>query len=171
VSIPITRTSVLDLRHGAPLYRGALWPSGTGWASLGGKILGAPVVVSSGSNNLDVFGVNDGGNVQWWSWRGGAWAASQNLGGNAQMRSVLSAVSRAANRVDVFGVGKDNHVYWKSLNGSTWTPANASWTDLGGDMIDVNAVSWSSSRIDLYARDRNLGVRWRFYNGSTWSTP
>ncbi|HYP99048.1 MAG TPA: trypsin-like serine protease [Polyangiaceae bacterium] len=166
---------IRDIATGAVFTKarngGALWPSGTDWASLGGKILGAPVVVSSGSSNLDVFGVNDGGNVQWWSWRGGDWAASKNLGGNAQMRTVLSAVSRAANRVDVFGVGNDNHVYWKSLNGSTWTPANASWTDLGGDMIDVNAVSWSSSRIDLYARDRNLGVRWRFYNGSTWSTP
>ncbi len=52
---------------------GVWWPSLTGWAWLGGDMLGTPSVVSTAWNRLDVVARGSENSVRVRSWNGSTW--------------------------------------------------------------------------------------------------
>ena len=143
------------------------WPSQLGWFCFGGTdITTTPVVVSVGTNALDVFAPRTGGGVTRAYWRGGSWQ-TMNLGGSVQ--GPLTVASRFSGQFDLFAVNSTGTVLTKSFNGVFWWPSQTGWASLGGDAIDVAVVSQAFNRLHVHARSRDdLFVMERWWDGQQW---
>lgn len=154
----------------------SFWPSQTTWACLANsQIVGAPVAVKSGTNALDVVGIDNAGRLKRMYWRGAGWLGPMDLGGTFSVcpscpSPDVAAVSRTSNQLDFFGRDVSGGIRTKSFNGTSWWPSQSgSWASLAGDGIDVSAVSFGSNRLDVITRGRNdNAVRHRWWNGQQW---
>jgi hypothetical protein len=154
-------------------WDGSQWtPSATTYESLGGLILGAPIVVSWGQNRLDIFVKGTDGALYHKSWTGTEWYPSmtdwESLGG--LIIGSPEVVSWGANRLDIFAQGTDGAMYHKAWNGSAWVPSMTGWESLGGVIVGPPvAVSWSANRLDIFARGTDLAMYHKSYDGNSWS--
>src|SRR5882757_2144646 len=82
----------------------------SGWESLGGTLISAPVVSSWANGRLDVFAIGTD-NAVYHKWFDGGWSGWESLGGFAT--SAPAAVSWSNGRIDLFVRGGDNALYHK----------------------------------------------------------
>ncbi len=162
-------------------WDGKSWyPSRKGWNPLNGETRYAPVVVSWGSERLDVF-VRGTDNAMWHTWRDPNtpnWGSWESLGG--VLTSSPDCVSWSADRLDCFVRGTDDTVFHKFWDGNHWGPSRLGWEPISGKhklsgksgSITVPAVkisdapasvAWASDRLDIFVRrtdDRMWHMWW-----------
>ncbi len=125
--------------HAAAAPVGQQWSPN--WENLGGNFTSTPVVVSTGNNRIDLFGLGPDQGMLHRGWHGsvvtgisplpdaGKWSDWDELGGGfTSLPAVLPAASGA---FDLFARGLDFMMYR-----ATWTPgAPADWQLLGGGLL------------------------------------
>ena len=147
--------------------------------ALGGDFSSPPTAVSPGTGRMEIFLVtaSDGGELMHKSYDGTAWQPSttdfDNLGGNLDRNSVLSATVNGANPIDVFGKSKSNgSIYHKYWDGSSWQPQGSSMENMDDGSTEFGsgpaAVSWGPNRTDIFALDTEHKLKHQFWDGTTW---
>jgi len=132
----------------------------------------APVVVASGSNQLDLFWLWPDNTLRWRHFDGATWGSWQNLGG--MLASGPGAVAHDG-QIDVFARGVDDALWTRTYNGS-WGENSHAWqrvdrAGMPGGVTIASApavVSPAAGRIlvTVLGSDDRL---WQLaYDGSSW---
>lgn len=102
-----------------------------GWIDLGGNFIGDPVVLNTGPQRFDFFGIGNDSAMYHISWRN----ATQNITDYSPLRSlggsfasVPSAVVTGEDRIDVLALGLDGKLKHRTMFGSIWS---RDWENLG----------------------------------------
>jgi hypothetical protein len=108
------------------------------WAAvaiLEGNFTGAPVAVSNGFTEVDIFAIANDGDIHWATWNFSLTPfqllTTKSLGGNGNLMQ-SPAVLRSGIDMELVAVGGEGHWFFTSYNGATWNAV----TDLGnGNMV------------------------------------
>ena len=147
--------------------------SGTLGAPSAGLFGGStPAVSSWGPSRLDVFTVDNNGDMQHKWFNGSNWSANwENRGqpSEGQLLGSVAAVSWGANRIDVFGfdnVGNIVHQWWDGTSWSGWKDeiGHPSGLTVGPPTVS----SWGPGRLDVFTRGSDGAVWHDWYDGGSW---
>lgn len=160
------------VRSGTPqegewVRRRSLWSP---WASLGGKIVGAPAVVSPTSTTVDIYARGTDNKLWQKFWDGSNWNGWFPVipGDTFSLASSPSVCSFGPNHRDVYVRGEDGAVYhlWWDGVAKKWN----GWLPVGGKIVgDPAVVSLSPNMVDVYARGTDNKLWQTFWDGSKWS--
>jgi len=153
-------------------YHKFFTPAG-GWSGSWERLPGGPfssapgATYRQGSGEVDVFGINQTGQLMHSYWQSGkGWAAFASLGGYLSGRP--SVVSPRPGDLDVFMRGADKVLYQKSwVSGSGWTD----FFKLGAELkltSGPSATSWNETRRDIMARGADGAVYMYIYQAPNW---
>ena len=136
----------------------------------GGSSLSA---ISWGFNRMDVYGVDDHGNIAHQYWDGYQWGPSydqiETLGG--QFTSPPTAVSPGEKKMDLFQVGSDGSLLHKYYDGSAWQPSATAFDSLGGNLDHytvLSATANGANPIDVFGKADNNSIYHKYWDGSSW---
>jgi hypothetical protein len=122
---------------------------GTGYTTLGGRILYGPAAVSWGGNRLDVFVIGtDGALYHRAGTAGGIFNDWEYLGG--RLTASPAALSFAPDRLNVYGRGTDGQLWTMAWTGTAWT----GWSPMGGAL-----TSGPGAVADRVSGTGTVGVR------------
>ncbi len=94
------------------------------WESMGGSVIGHPVVESWGSSRIDLFWQASNGELRTKVYDNG-WFNSTALSESSHLVGAPEVVSWGPNRIDVFVRGTDDNLRHKAWGGGPqWSPAN-----------------------------------------------
>ena len=157
---------------------GLWWPGGNGNGN-GEDMnftpsINDPLLLSSGSNRLDIFANNTdlpAYNTMYKAWTGSGWTGWTNIGnavpGNCPW---VSGVSWGPDRFDIFEVCSGNApgVYHKGHQNNVWYPSVTGWEYVGGEaaLHQVEVTSWGPNRLDIFAI-RDDGSMWHLAWGNS----
>jgi len=138
-------------------------PVWSGWASLGGQLIGGPDVASWAPGRLDVF-ARGTDNALWHRWWNGLyWSHWESLGGT--LTSDPTAVARAPGVLDVFVRGTDGQLWQLAYGAGGWR----GWFGLGGALVGAPDASTSGpDRVDVFGRDSGDALVHTYWNGVRW---
>lgn len=146
---------------------------------LGGSFSTAPIAISRGSNQSEVFGIGSDGQLwhkallteETWDPPGMQWEC---LGGvHLSQRFPIAVVARNVNSLDVFGisVGDTSSLVHKSWNGSSWQPSQLEFGTLGGNFSSGPAVgSRRKNEMSLFIVDGDNRLRHRWWHNEKWNS-
>jgi len=128
-----------------------------GWtrpSNRGGKFLGEPVVVASGSERFDFFGIGEGDAAMYhFSWsKSGGYTELMNVGGSFEsVPAVVSTGTDAEVRIDVLALGSNDRLQHRVLQGTQWS---SEWENLGvfGNSAPtmVNITNVTPARVGIF---------------------
>jgi hypothetical protein len=134
---------------------------------------GAPVAaISTGSSSLNVFFVDNSGNLHGLGWSGNGWSvfAADPLTGNIAPGASVAAVARYPFARDIFLIGKDGGIWRISTDFfDSWSeqeiPGTAGKAE-SGTSIAVSARSWDNMTVFFVDTNGNLeSVSWNEASG------
>lgn len=148
------------------------WKWQTRFTALG-PISSGVGVATTGPNQLHLFHVDSGGNLQYRFWDADPETWNDNwipLGSGLHFdpTSNPDAISIAPGRLDVFVRGADNHLYQftSTDGGGTW-PGRV---DRGDGLTSAPAVSsWDNDNMVVFARRQDNAIWYKAWDGSSWS--
>jgi hypothetical protein len=155
---------VLNYDHWVP------W-SGTLGAPSAGLFGGSsPAVSSWAPGRLDVFTVDNNGDMQHKWFNGTNWSANWENRGHPSEGALIgsvAAVSWSANRIDVFGFDVAGNIVHQWWDGTSWS----GWKDEIGHPSGLTAgpptvASWGPGRLDVFTRGSDGAVWHAWYDGS-----
>jgi len=152
----------------------------------------APVAVSRGTNQLDLFanatstGSPAVGGLFYQNWNGSSWSNWQNLSGSlvnydpgkgdtpydpgAWSKNDVpdyKVASLSSNQLSVFGTWSDQTLRMKTLTGTTWS----GWQSLGGLLTSVpTTTSWAYNSLSVCALGTDQALWCRNHVRGTWGT-
>ena len=131
-----------------------------GWWRIGNLVAPAGsriAAVSRTPDNLDIFVVDQGGNVMSAAWQTGdanwrGWWQIQQ--GRAKAGAYISALSRSANKLDIFVVGSDGVIYTAAWDAAVSNGAWRGWWSVAGGSAPAGApvtvVSRDPNKLDVF---------------------
>lgn len=153
-------------------------PGGWGpFSQLGSdQIVGAPVAIARGADQLDVFTVGADRAIHVRSWSGSppgsgqplggkmAWSADRSLGG--QVIGTPSVVSGDASHLAVFARGTDGALWAASFHGGSWS----AMTQVGPEPFlgNPSAVASGLGRIDVFVRGTDDALHQKTWRIKKW---
>ena len=129
---------------------------------------------SWGFNRMDVYGVDNHGNLAHQYWDGYQWGPKydeiETLGGDFD--SPPTAVSPGTGKMDIFQIGSNGSLMYKEYDGTAWQPSVNGFNSLGGDLdLDtiLSATVNGANPIDVFgkAKDDN-SIYHKYWDGSSW---
>ena len=131
-------------------------------------------VTSWGFNRMDIYGLDDHGNLAHQYWDGYQWGPSYDkieaLGG--KFKSPPTAASPGLGRMDLFQVGENGSLEHKFYDGTTWQPSADTFESLGHglDSDGILAVTINGANpIDVFGKGYGTsGIYHKYYDGSSW---
>lgn len=129
---------------------------------------------SWGYNRIDVYGVDNHGNLAHQYWDGYQWGPKYNeietLGGDFD--SPPTAVSSDTGKLEIFEVASNGSLVYKYYDGTAWQPSETAFDSLGGDLdlhTVLSATVNGANLIDVFgsAEDDN-SIYHKYWDGSSW---
>ncbi len=136
-----------------------------------GVSVGTPSMVSTGSNQVDLFAVGaDGHLYHRWLDSSNNWQGPANLGGSG-LKNSPSAVSWGPNRIDVLAIGSEGNLHhW-------WTDGNNHWNGPenrggGGKLAgSPSAVSRQANSLNIAAVGSDGNLHHFHWDNNAWAGP
>jgi subtilisin family serine protease len=139
-------------------FNGTSW---TGWTSLPGRTLDAPILAATGTVQLVVRGTDNG--IYHNRFGGGQWLGWTQLPGSTSSSPAL-AIGGGLLHLGVRGT--DNGIYHNRFNGLSWL----GWVGLPGATVDVPAIVASPGGVlNFVVRGTDNGIYHNHFNGAIWS--
>ena len=139
-------------------------------SKLGGTSISA---TSWGFNRMDVYGVDDDGNLAHQYWDGYQWGPKWNeteaLGGDFGTPPI--AVSPGTGKTDIFRVGTDGSLTHKYYDGTAWQPSANGSDSLGGHLNASDTLSATvngANPIDVFGQGTDGSIYHKYWDGSSW---
>ena len=129
---------------------------------------------SWGFNRMDVYGVDNHGNLAHQYWDGYQWGPKYNeieaLGGDFD--SPPTAVSPDTGKMDIFQVGSNGSLLYKYYDGTAWQPSVTTFDSLGGDLdlyTVLSATVNGANPIDVFGKAKDDdSIYHKYWDGSSW---
>ena len=125
---------------------------------------GVAAIARSGAR-LDRFWAGPDRALRHASFRDGAWAEAENLGG--QLASVPAVTAWGDEPMEVFAIFEDGQLWDRYWDGNIWHP----WESLGGELQPGSTPAATASgpdRLDVIALGRDGRTWQRWWDGSRW---
>jgi hypothetical protein len=148
-------------------------PSGPGgwygWQSIGGSLVGSPVVGTNASGALEVFGLGTDGHVQSWYQTPPTWTGPVDIGTGTFISDPAVAIDQS-NRIELFARATDGSMQY-TLQGSSpgaWHP----WLSLGGSILGNPAVGVNTNGLlDVFAGATDGTIEHWYLAAGQWVGP
>lgn len=128
-----------------------------------GRVLSAPVAVSSRQGRLDVFARHSDG-VTYYSWYEGNQASYwQPISANSKW---VNVVVSGQGRMEFFGTVPREGLYHRSFFNGTWSAVK----HIHGPVnLTPAVVAWPSGIMEIFARGKDASLLYNRFNGKDWS--
>ena len=130
---------------------------------------------SWGFNRMDVYGVDNHGELAHQYWDGYQWGPTYDkieaLGGDFD--SPPTAVSPSTGRMEVFQVANNGSLMHKYYDGTAWQPSSSAFESLGGYLDSHTVLSATvngANPIDIFGKadDDDDSIYHKYWDGHSW---